>query len=213
VTITQTVPQSGVTRTVTVTAPASIGTIIVTTDLATTVTDTATTTLTTTATATCTNPVINGGFEAGTVDWTSSSPNPGITFTTEPSSSIPAGAHSGSYAGAFVSNNGPFLPGVPVGIFQTIAGVDPSCAAAGQYQISVFVKTVSNSCLLISTIILTRLRRWQVLKISGRGSDPPWEEVLAVLRMPLQSGWTLTFEAACNTQDTVWFDDIVVMAV
>jgi hypothetical protein len=217
VTITRTVPQSGVTRIVTVTAPALTGTITVTTDLATTdlattVTDTATTTLTTTATATCTNPVINGGFEAGTVDWTSVNNNPGATFTTEPSSSIPGGAHSGSYAGAFIFD-GVFLPGIPVDISQTIASVDPSCAATGQYQISVFVKTVSNSCFINIYNNIESPSPVVSTQISGGGSDPPWEEVLAVVSMPLQSGWTLTLEAACNTQDTVWFDDIVVMAV
>ena len=105
------------------------------------------------------------------------------------------------------------ITGIPVDIYQVITGVDKSCAATGKYQISTFVKSVSNSCFInIYNGINTNSPLLSV-QIQGSGSGPVWEEVLTVVPMGLQGGWTLAFEADCNTQDTVWSDDIVVTPV
>jgi hypothetical protein len=219
-TVTITVPQSGVAKTVTVTTSALTGTVTITlppSSITPTVTATTTITAVTTITATspagCTNPAINGGFEAGTLDWTFSNANPGFSFTTEASTSIPDGAHSGSYAGAFVSDGGPFLPGIPVDIYQTISGVGPSCASSGKYQISMFVKTVSNNCFINLYNDINAQAPVVSIQVAGGGSDPLWSEIVAPVSMPLQNGLTFAFEASCNTQDTVWFDDITMMPI
>jgi hypothetical protein len=217
VTITQTLPQSDLTKTITAAASDSTSTVTITSDITTTITSdiattvTATTTTTVNPSASCTNPVVNPGFEDGTTGWTFSQQNPGISFTVEPSSSIPGGAHSGSYAGAFVSNDGPFLPGIPSDIYQYFSNIDPACGTSGKYQISGFVKTAANQCYINIFNDPNSGQAIASIQIYPGGTDPLWEEFVAPVDAPMTSLAFLAFEAACNTQDPVWFDDFTVM--
>lgn len=206
ITVTVTAPQSGAARTVTTTVSASKGTITVTSDIATTVT--ATTTVA--PTMACPNILINPGFEDGTTGWAFNQVNPGITFAVQSSSSIPGGAHSGSYAGAFISNSGPLLPGVPSDIYQSFANINAACGTSGKYQISGFVKTASNQC-YINIYNSGGGQTLESIQLLPGGTNPPWTEFAAVVDAPLTSLSNFVFEAACNTQDPVWFDDFSIV--
>jgi hypothetical protein len=45
------------------------------------------------------------------------------------------------------------------------------------------------------------------------GSNPPWNGFTVTVDAPRTGLSLITFETACDTQDTVWFDDFSVVPV
>jgi hypothetical protein len=177
---------------------------------------TATTTVTVTATATaqptCPQLVYNPGFETGSfTGWINDNDNPGVTGIVVASSSIPGGAHSGSYAGEWYSNpNGPFLPGTPSDFYQMIT-IPQLCGTAQQYAFQAFVKTVGNTCYVNAFDNNSGMPLINIL-LSPGGTAPAWVEMSAIIT-PGSGPFNLVLEAACNTMDPVWIDDITITPI
>jgi hypothetical protein len=145
---------------------------------------------------------MNGGFESGALTyWTNDFDNPGASFSVVPSASIPGGSHSGSYSAALITNpNGPFLPGTPADMYQSVTAPQ-LCAAGQQYLFQMFVKSALNSC-YVNAYDNTSGSNFIDIFLTPGG----WME-MSVVTTPGTS-FDLVIEAACNTGDPVWFDDI-----
>jgi hypothetical protein len=170
---------------------------------------TATTTVTVSATAqpTCPQLVLNPGFEAGDLtDWVYTGDNPGVTLIVVASSSIPGGAHSGSYAAEFYQN-GVFLPGTPTDFYQTI-NVPQLCSTTQQYAFQAFVKTMANTCYVNAYDNFSGTPFIDIML----GPGTAWVEMSAIIQ-PGAGSFQLTLETTCNTMDPVWIDDITLTPI
>ncbi len=149
---------------------------------------------------------MNGGFESGDLtDWTNDYDNPDATFGVAASALIPGGSHSGSYSAALVFDpNGPLLPGTPADMYQSVSSPQ-ICSAGQQYLFQMFVKTVANTC-YVNAYDTTSGYSFINIQLTPGGTTPPWVE-MSILTTPGTS-FNLVIEAACDTGDTVWFDDI-----
>jgi hypothetical protein len=79
------------------------------------------------------------------------------------------------------------------------------CSAGQQYLFQMFVKTVANTCYVNAYDNDSGQSFIDILLMPG-GTTPPWVEMSIVVTPG--TNFQLVIEAACNTQDTVWFDDI-----
>jgi hypothetical protein len=79
------------------------------------------------------------------------------------------------------------------------------CAAGQPYLFQMFVKTVANSC-YVNAYDNTSGYPFIDLFLTPGGTTPPWVEMSIVITPG--TSFDLVIEAACNTMDTVWFDDI-----
>jgi hypothetical protein len=84
------------------------------------------------------------------------------------------------------------------------------CAAGQQYLFQMFVKTVANTCYVNAYDDNSGTSFINTMLTPG-GATPPWVE-MSIAITPGTS-FNLVIEAACNTQDTVWFDDISITPV
>jgi hypothetical protein len=89
---------------------------------------------------------MNSGFESGDLThWTNDSNNPDASFSVITSALIPGGSHSGFYSAALIFDpNGPFLPGTPADMYQSVTAPQ-LCAAGQQYLFQMNMKTVGNA--------------------------------------------------------------------
>jgi hypothetical protein len=130
-----------------------------------------------------------------------------VTVIVVPSTTIPGGAHSGSYAAEFYSNpEGPFLPGTPSDFYQTI-NVPQLCGPGQQYTFQAFVKTVGNTCYVNAYDSSTGVPIVDFLL--GPSPNPTWMEFSAVIT-PGALSFDLVLETACDTMDPVWIDDVTI---